>query len=202
MPKLNLVPRERRFNGLFSRQGQLVSEALAELGGSLNDELSRHAIMRELEHKCDDVTHEIYNLTNRTFVPPFERADILMLAHSLDEIVDLAEETADKIDLYHVESITDAAKSMGRCLAEAGSQIASAAERDDPRRGHRHLGRQYLGPLVAEIDADLAHHVNHLAVDTLRGPRACRLHIDAAIRHALEECCSDLTAAGILNAYK
>src|SRR5437763_709579 len=58
MPKLNLVPRERRFNELFSRQGQLVSEALAELGGSLNDELSRHAIMRELEHKCDDVTHE------------------------------------------------------------------------------------------------------------------------------------------------
>ena len=129
MPKLNLVPRERRFNELFSRQGKLVSEALAELGGSLNDELSRHAIMRELEHKCDDVTHEIYNLTNRTFVPPFERADILMLAHSLDEIVDLAEETADKIDLYHVESITDAAKSMGRCLAEAGSQIASAADK-------------------------------------------------------------------------
>jgi len=117
MPKLNLVPRERRFNELFSRQGQLVSEALAELGGSLNDERSHHAVMRELEHRCDDVTHEIYNLT------------ILMLAHSLDEIVDLAEETADKIDLYHVESITDAAKSMGRCLAQAGSQIASAADK-------------------------------------------------------------------------
>src|SRR5439155_20306626 len=95
---------------------------------SLNDELSRHAIMRELEHKCDDVTHEIYNLTKRTFVPPFEPPDILMLAHSLEEIVDLAEETADKIDLYHVESITDAAKSMGRCLAEAGAQIPSAAD--------------------------------------------------------------------------
>src|SRR5438105_15567844 len=113
MPKLNLVPRERRFNELFSRQGQLVSEALAELGASLNDELSRHAIMRELEHKCADVTHETYNLTNRTFVPPFERADILMLAHSLDALVDLAQETADKLDLSHVESITDAAQRIG-----------------------------------------------------------------------------------------
>src|SRR5438309_10443482 len=131
MPKLNLVPRERRFNELFSRQGQLVSEALAELGGSLNDERSHHAVMRELEHRCDDVTHEIYNLPNRTFVPPFERADILMLAHSLDELVDLVEETADKIDLYHVASSTDAAKSMGRCRAETGSHIASAAEKRD-----------------------------------------------------------------------
>src|SRR5207237_10676867 len=104
MPKLNLVPRERRFNELFSRQGQLVSEALAELGGSLNDERSHHAVMRELEHRCDDVTHEIYNLTNRTFVPPFERADILMLAHSLDEIVDLEEETADTMDIFNVAS--------------------------------------------------------------------------------------------------
>src|SRR5207248_7011554 len=99
MPKLNLVPRERRFNELFSRQGQLVSEALAELGGSLNDERSHHAVMRELEHRCDDVTHEIYNLTNRTFVTPFERADILMLDHSLDEIVELAVENEVKSDL-------------------------------------------------------------------------------------------------------
>src|SRR5438132_12660315 len=129
MPKLNLVPRERRFNELFSRQGQLVSEALAELGGSLNDERSHHAVMRDLEHRCDDVTHAIYNLTNRTFVPPFERADILMLAHSLDEIVDFAEATADKIDLYHVESMTDAAKRMRRGLAQAGSQIARAADK-------------------------------------------------------------------------
>src|SRR2546428_12148340 len=128
MLKLNLVPRERLSNNLFSRPVQPVREALAELGGSLNDDRSHHAVLRELEHRCDDVTREIYNLTNRTFVPPFERADILMLARSLDEIVGLAEEAADKIDLYHVESITDAAKSMGCCLAEAGSQIASAAD--------------------------------------------------------------------------
>src|SRR5207248_9176467 len=129
MPKLNLVPRERRFNELFSRQGQLVSEALAELGGSLNDERSHHAVMRELEHRCDEVTHEIYNLTNRTFVPPIDQEDILMLAHSLDDVVDLAEEVSDKIELYGVRSITDSAKSFGQCLAKAGIELATALER-------------------------------------------------------------------------
>src|SRR5438270_13660983 len=100
MLKLNLVPRERRFNELFSRQGQLESEALAELGGSLNDERSHHAVMRELEHRSDDGTHEIYNVTNRTFVPPLELADILMLAQQPDEILGHDEDIADKIDRH------------------------------------------------------------------------------------------------------
>lgn len=55
-----------------------------------------------------------------------ERADILLLAHSLDEVVDLAEEVADRIDLYKVQSITDAATQLGSCLASAGVQLKNA----------------------------------------------------------------------------
>jgi len=127
--KLNFVPRERHFYELFKQQGQLVSEALGELSLSLSEARSHHAKLREIEHRCDDVTHEIYTLTNRTFVPPIDQEDILHLAHSLDQVVDLAEEASDKIDLYAVSSITDAANSFGQCLAQAGSQLAIALER-------------------------------------------------------------------------
>ena len=121
--------RERRFYELFSQQGQLISEALGELSRSLFEEQSHHSKLRDIEHRCDDVTREIYNLTNRTFVPPIEQEDILMLAHSLDDVVDLAEEVSDKIDLYGVRHITDSAKSIGQCLANAGNQLATALER-------------------------------------------------------------------------
>jgi predicted phosphate transport protein (TIGR00153 family) len=124
-----MVPRERQFYDLFKQQGELVSETLTALGESLRDGQSRHPVLRELEHRCDDITHEIYNLTNRTFTTPMERADILLLAHSLDEVVDLAEEVADRIDLYKVPSITDAAKQLGSCLAKAGIQLNEATSR-------------------------------------------------------------------------
>ena len=54
-----------------------------------------------------------------------------MIKHnrSLDQVVDLAEEASDKIDLYAVSSITDSANSFGQCLAQAGSQLAIALER-------------------------------------------------------------------------
>ena len=90
--RLSLVPQERRFYALFKRQGELVNESLEQLRNGLLEGQTRHPRLRELEHECDDVTHEIYNLINHTFVTPLEREDIYALASSLDEVVDLAEE--------------------------------------------------------------------------------------------------------------
>ena len=120
------MPRERRFYELFQRQGVLVSETLTELSKSLLEGRSRHPRLRDLEHECDDVTHEIYNLTNRTFSAPIEPEDILLLAHALDEVVDFAEEVADKIELYGIGEIPDSAKDFGECLAKAGIELAKA----------------------------------------------------------------------------
>lgn len=122
------TPRRQIFD-LFSRQGRLVSETLTELSKSLLEGRSRHARIRDLEHECDDATHEIHNLVNRSFSTPLGQEDILLLASSLDDIVDLAEETADKIDLYNMRAISDAAKQMGEYLAKAGVEIAAAVDR-------------------------------------------------------------------------
>jgi predicted phosphate transport protein (TIGR00153 family) len=124
--KLSLVPEERRFYSLFKKQGELVNESLEQLRNGLLEGQTRHARLRELEHQCDDVTHEIYQLINHTFVTPFEREDIYELASSLDEVVDLAEEVSDKIDLYRVKEITSQARLMGEVLAKAGKEIEAA----------------------------------------------------------------------------
>ena len=123
------VTRGRRFFELFRRQGAIVRDTLTELSKSLLEGRSRHARLRDLEHEADEATHQIHNLVNNTFATPLDQEDILLLASSLDDIVDLAEETADKIDLYRVQHITDAAKQMGEFLDKAGIEIAAAMER-------------------------------------------------------------------------
>jgi len=141
--KLSLVPRERRFYSLFKQQGALVSETLTELSKSLLESRSRHPRLRDLEHECDQVTHEIYNLTNRTFSAPIEPEDILLLAHSLDEVVDLAEEIADKLELYRITEITDSAKDFGERLAKAGVELAKAVGMLEDFKG--------LDPVLQEV---------------------------------------------------
>ena len=127
--RLTPITPGRRFYDLFRLQGKLVSETLTELSKSLLEGKSRHARLRDLEHECDEATHQIHNLVNSAFVTPIDESDILLLASSLDDIVDLAEETGDKIDLYHIQSISDPAKQMGEYLAKAGIEIAGALER-------------------------------------------------------------------------
>jgi len=127
--RLSLVPQERRFYDLFRQQGAFVSETLTELSKSLLEGRSRHPRLRDLEHKADDVTHEIYRLTDRTFVAPIEQEDILRLASALDDVVDMAEEVADKIDLYRVGEITEYARHIGELAAAAGIELARALDR-------------------------------------------------------------------------
>ena len=126
--RFSLVPQERRFYDLFAKQGGLVHDTLVELSKSLLEGRSRHPRLRDLEHEADDVAHDIYSLVNKTFVTPIEREDILALASALDDIVDLAEEVSDKIDLYHVTEITEAARRMGENLAKAGDELARSLE--------------------------------------------------------------------------
>ena len=126
--RFSLVPEERRFYDLFAKQGQLVHDTLVELSKSLLEGRSRHPRLRDLEHQADDVAHEIYRLVNQTFVTPIEREDILALASAMDDIVDLAEEVSDKIDLYQVKEISEAARRMGENLAKAGDILQRALE--------------------------------------------------------------------------
>ena len=159
--KWSIVPRERRFFELFERQGRLVEETLAELSKSLLEGSSRHPRLRDLEHECDGVTHEIYNRINRTFVTPLEREDIYQLAASLDDIVDLAEEVADKIELYGVGEVTPRARRMGETLAQGGHEISQALSRLEdfqdlePHRLAVHRLENEGDTLVREALADL-----------------------------------------------
>jgi uncharacterized protein len=141
--RLSLIPRQSRFFELFEKEAALARESLTELSKSLAAGVSSHPRLRDLEHECDDVARDIYNLTNLTFSTPLEPEDILLLTHSLDDVVDLAEEISDKVDLYRAFPIPDSARQLGECLAAAGIQLEAAIRKlENPTA---------LAPLLQEI---------------------------------------------------
>jgi uncharacterized protein Yka (UPF0111/DUF47 family) len=72
------------------------------------------------------VTHEIIALVNRTFITPFDREDIALLAHSLDDIVDFIEASADAMNLYKIESPTQRAKELADIIAQTTQEVNMA----------------------------------------------------------------------------
>jgi len=82
--------------------------------------------LRELEHRGDQLTHEIGHKLEATFVTPFDREDIHALISRLDDILDLIEEVADTCILYHISEPTPVAVEQAEIITKQCIQIREA----------------------------------------------------------------------------
>ncbi|WP_426593151.1 DUF47 domain-containing protein [Cellulomonas sp. McL0617] len=131
--RLRLTPRDTSFFDLFTVQAvHLVTGAnlLGEMLGA--DRAARKEIGKRLadaEHEADDATHMIMRRLNSTFVTPFDRDDIYMLASSLDDCMDFMEEAADLIVLYKVDDLPARVSDQVQVLQRAAELTAEAMPR-------------------------------------------------------------------------
>src|SRR5687768_18578565 len=117
--RLQLLPRENRFFDLFEAAGRnLVDSAqcLTDLLGEFS-ELPKHAArMRELEHRGDEIIHEVMNLLRQTFIPPLERDDIIALIEGIDDVVDSLEEGVARMVMYRVADPPSTVHDLSRVI--------------------------------------------------------------------------------------
>jgi len=101
-----LIPMDPVFFDLFERQAALVKEAAHQLVTLTEDftnvKEKRHGI-ELLEHQGDQVTHDIYEQLNRTFITPLEPEEISRLASGLDEVLDYIDGSAEKMLYFGIE---------------------------------------------------------------------------------------------------
>jgi predicted phosphate transport protein (TIGR00153 family) len=136
MVKFNFMPRENKFFNLFEQMAKtmvMAAQELKKLVDSWEDVDETVAKITEIEHEGDITTHQIMYQLNRTFITPFDREDIGLLAHSLDDVIDLIHAAADTMLLYKVKTPSQRAKE----LAEIIVQITTAVQRAMPQLRQR-----------------------------------------------------------------
>jgi predicted phosphate transport protein (TIGR00153 family) len=129
MPRFSLLPREGRFFVLFdesAKNAALVAQNFKELMNDWQDVEKKVQTIVDLEQKSDMVAHEIIALVHKTFVTPFDREDIALLAHSLDDVVDFIEATADTMLLYKIKAPTQRAKEMADIILQSTQEVEKA----------------------------------------------------------------------------
>lgn len=117
--KIRLFPKDPAFFDLFTRSADNAVEGAklyAEMLRSYEDAKASHKLIREREHRGDELTHEIIRHLNTTFVTPFDREDIHALATGLDDIMDFIEAAADLFVLHRIEAPTETVKEQARIL--------------------------------------------------------------------------------------
>jgi len=121
-----LIPREEKFYTDFQaladelkRGARLLEEMLAPERPAWDkaDEI------KEAEHKCDALTHEIIQRLNRTFITPLDREDIHALARSLDDVMDAIDASATLVRLYRLDSVRFGARELARIISACTEQV-------------------------------------------------------------------------------
>jgi predicted phosphate transport protein (TIGR00153 family) len=129
VPNFSLLPHEGKFFKLFGESAQNA----VEVGQKLKDLLQnwdhvedKVAGIADLEHKGDNITHQIATELHRTFVTPFDREDITLLSQSLDDVVDFIHSAADFMLLYRVEQPSQRAKELADVIVEITLEVQKA----------------------------------------------------------------------------
>ncbi len=142
MFKLSLIPRERKFFALFEQGTQnavKIAQKLKDLVYIWENVKERVGVINDLEHQGDAITHQIFEQLHRTIITPFDREDIALLAHSLDDVIDFIHAAADAMLLYKVERPTHRAKEMVDIVVQAVGEVERAVSEIHDRIGRKQL---------------------------------------------------------------
>jgi hypothetical protein len=130
--RLPFIPREEKFFELFVEDAQNVLAAarlLEEFFRSYDERERLASQLRDLEHRGDQLSHDIGQRLERTFVTPFDREDIHQLISRLDDVLDFIEEVADTCILYKIDAPTPPAHDQAEILVKQVEEIVRALEK-------------------------------------------------------------------------
>jgi len=148
--KLSLIPREKKFIAFFEQGTQnavKIARQLKDMVYIWENVKERVGVITDLEHQGDAITHQIFDQLHRSIITPFDREDIALLAHSLDDVTDFIHAAADAMLLYKVERPAHRAKDLADIVVQAVIEVEQAVS-----EMHDRIGRKQLLKRCVEIN--------------------------------------------------
>jgi predicted phosphate transport protein (TIGR00153 family) len=136
--RFRLIPREERFFTDLGQMATAIADGAAVFEAILAADppaVVRAGEVKAIEHRCDELTHDIVERLNRTFVTPIDREDIHSLADSLDDVMDAIDSAADLLSIYRIERIRPEARQQAELIRRSVDELRGALAGLDKRGG-------------------------------------------------------------------
>jgi predicted phosphate transport protein (TIGR00153 family) len=127
---MRLLPREEKFYALFIKQVELIGQASTLLldgtraGNSRLAEVAKDIM--DLEHRADEVIHEIFTRLNQTFITPLDPEDIHALSSKLDDVMDGIEEAVHRMVAYRINSLPQTVLTLAEIIDSCSQTLSKA----------------------------------------------------------------------------
>src|SRR5919108_4424804 len=124
---MRLLPRDEKFFDLFTSVAAFTVEAARLLRELLRGDAARRGAVvdqiKRLEHQADQVTHDVVTRLDRVFITPLDREDIHLLASRLDDVVDLIDGAAHRVQMYRAGEAPPGAVLMADVVLRGTEQL-------------------------------------------------------------------------------
>lgn len=119
------------FFSLFIEDAKLTNDAAKLLNKCFEDISNSEPIIKqikEMEHKGDQLVHEIIKQLTIIFITPLEREDIHAIAKKMDNILDYIEGSASRIMMFNVTSAPEKAKELCKMIIDITEALIRVME--------------------------------------------------------------------------
>jgi predicted phosphate transport protein (TIGR00153 family) len=126
------LPREGNFFELFNAHGESIVtgarafQAMIQNYGDSNLREKYAAEVDHAEHAADKITAEVNRLLHKTFITPIDREQIHGLINTMDDILDLLQDTSETMALYDLRSMTDEVLRLGELSVKCCERVSHA----------------------------------------------------------------------------
>lgn len=120
------MPREENFFVHFDQSADLIVEGAKEFRdmlGDLEDLERRSKIIKDIEHRADEVTHTTIQLLFKTFITPLDREHIYSLITKMDDILDFIEAASERMLLFDIRKSTPEMIALADCCVKCSVEI-------------------------------------------------------------------------------
>lgn len=129
---MRLLPREEKFYHLFLKQVEIISEAsrllMEGVRGGRAHMAGAATEINVLEHRGDEVIHELFTRLNQTFITPLDPEDIHNLSSALDNVLDGVEDTAHRLVSYHIDPVPAPMVKLSEIVSSCAKALKAAFE--------------------------------------------------------------------------
>jgi predicted phosphate transport protein (TIGR00153 family) len=124
-----LMPKSDEFFDDFDAQADATvrgARLLCALLADFRDVERKVADIKTVEHEGDDIAHRAFERLHRQFITPFDRAEIHRLLGRIDDVLELTDATAERLLLYEVGLVPQAAKDLAQLLVPCTEKLQEA----------------------------------------------------------------------------
>jgi uncharacterized protein Yka (UPF0111/DUF47 family) len=124
-----IIPQDKVFYDLLEKESSMILEGAQKLENAIKsfDRMEeRRRDLKDLEHRTDEVVHEIYERVNHSFITPIDQGDLTRLASLYDDTLDFMFGAMNKLVLYEVQGPTEAMVKLAGIVRQSIEEMNAA----------------------------------------------------------------------------